>query len=227
MERVLLSVVALLALATFASAQSMATAQTSASIFIVNADPQPLVGSIVSMKGATTTYQIQCSAGTDSEECGFPDPFTYIKDGTSSIAYALGIGGVTATVKCSVQGTVSAVCTASGDIPSEESGAPAQATDITTTLEAEQFRYTQIPITGGIPVPSVGASATATSTSPSTKRTSMTTGSTSSQTGSASSQSDPSPAAANPTGTTGDATSLDRNSLIALAGAAALAALFM
>ncbi len=142
-------------------------------------------------------------------------------------AARLTIHGSTATIKCSVQGTVSAVCTASGFIPSEESGAPAQATDVTTTLEAEQFRYTQVPITGGIPAPSVGASATATSTSLSTGRTSMTTGSISSQTGSTPSQSGPSPGAANSTGTTGGATSLDRSSMIALAGAAALAALLM
>ncbi len=102
-----------LASATFLSAQSMVSAQSSASIFIVNADPQqPLVGSIVGtvraassawllssnecveQNGPATTYQIQCSAGTDSEVCGFPGPFAYTKDGTSIIQYALGIEGV-------------------------------------------------------------------------------------------------------------------------------------
>lgn len=47
MARLLFPVTAVLALATFVSAQSMVSAQSSASIFIVNADPQPFVGSIV------------------------------------------------------------------------------------------------------------------------------------------------------------------------------------
>lgn len=136
----------------------------------------------------------------------------------------------TATIKCSVEGTVSAVCTASGDVPAEESGAPAEAADVTTTLLADEFHYTQIPITGGIvaaAAPPTRTPSTATSTSPSTQPTSMTARSSSSQTGSTSSQSTPSSGQANSTGTTGSATSLGRSSMIALVGAAALAALLV
>lgn len=112
MAPLLFPVTVVLALATFLSAQSLVSAQSSASIFIVNADQQPLVGSIVGtvrvassawllssnecveQNGPATTYQIQCSAGTDPEDCGFPGPFTYTKDGTSIIQYALGLEGV-------------------------------------------------------------------------------------------------------------------------------------
>ncbi|CAL8574226.1 hypothetical protein XPA_000192 [Xanthoria parietina] len=221
----------------------MVSAQSSASIFIVNADPQqPLVGSIVGtvrvassawllssnecveQNGPATTYQIQCSAGTDSENCGFPGPFTYTKDGTSIIQYALGVEGVTATVQCSVEGTVSAVCTASGDIPAEESGGSPAAADTTTTLLADEFHYTKIPITGGVAfaaAPPTRTPTSATSTSPSTQQTAMTARSTSPA------QSTPSSGQANSTGNTGGATNLDRSSMIALVGAAALAAVLI
>lgn len=41
--------------------------------------------------GAITTYQFQCTPGTDSTDCGFPEPFTYVKEGTSSIKYAFAL----------------------------------------------------------------------------------------------------------------------------------------
>ncbi|KAL8852541.1 MAG: hypothetical protein Q9221_002537 [Calogaya cf. arnoldii] len=136
----------------------------------------------------------------------------------------------TATVKCSVQSTVSAVCTALGDLPPEESGAPTEAVDVTTTLSADEIQYTQIPITGGVAAAAAsatGASATSTSGSPSTQQGSMTAPSTSSPTGPTPSQSSPSSGQANATGATGDAASLDRSSMIALVGAAALAAVLL
>ncbi|KAL9028797.1 MAG: hypothetical protein Q9180_007116, partial [Flavoplaca navasiana] len=167
----------------------------------------------IQQNGATTTYQIRCS---DTEECGFPGPFTYIKDGTSSIQYAVGIQGFTATVECSVEGTVSATCTASGDVPPEETGAPAQPMDMTTTLSADEITYTKIPIVGAAVAPPTGLSATATSNSLSNEPIS--------QTRSTSSQSSPSDDQANTTGNTAGAISLDRSSMRALVGAAALAA---
>ncbi|KAL8680869.1 MAG: hypothetical protein Q9186_002988 [Xanthomendoza sp. 1 TL-2023] len=219
MARVFFPVTAVLALATLVSAQS------SVSIFIVNADPQPLEGSLVGMTGVTTTYQVHCPSGTDSEECGVPN-FTYIKDGTSSIQYSMDIEGVTGGVKCSVEGTTSAVCTASGEVPSESgaSGAPAEAIDITTTLLRNEITYTQIPITGGNPAAaqSTGAPATTTSSiSPSTRQTDKTTGSTSSMTGPSLGQASPT------TGTTAGATSHNCASMMALVGAAALAAVLI
>ncbi|KAL8814638.1 MAG: hypothetical protein Q9223_006152 [Gallowayella weberi] len=225
MSRVFLSVTAVLALAPFVSAQS------SASILIVNADPQPLEGSLVGITGVTTTYQIHCPSGTPSDECGVPN-FTYIKDGTSSIQYSMDIPGVTGGVKCSVEGITFAVCTASGEVPSEsqvasESGAPggpAEAIDVTTTLLREEITYTTIPITGGSPsaAQSTGAPATTTSSaSPSTKQTSMTAGSTSSKTG-------PSLGQASPTGgTTAGATNHGCASMMALVATAALAAILV
>ncbi|KAI4099448.1 MAG: hypothetical protein LQ339_005969 [Xanthoria mediterranea] len=223
MAPLLFPVTIVLALATFLSAQSMVSTQSSASIFIVNADQQPLVGSIVGTNGPATTYQIQCSAGTDPEDCGFPGPFAYTKDGTSIIQYALGLEGVTATVQCSVEGTLSAVCTASGDIPAEElGGSPADA-DMTTTLLADEFQYTQIPITGGVAFAAASPTRTptiATSTSPSTQQTAI-------ARSTSPAQSTPSSGQANSTGNTGGATNLDRSSMIALVGAAALAAVLL
>ncbi|KAL8675520.1 MAG: hypothetical protein Q9168_000032 [Polycauliona sp. 1 TL-2023] len=245
MAPIIFPATAVLALAMSAFAQSSMSAQTSASIFIVNADPQSLVGSIVGMDGPTTTYQIRC---TDDEECGFPGPFTYIKDGTSSIEYAVGIQGLyvlrqlkspaarltlhlsTATIDCSLDGTVSAVCTGSGELAPQETGAPAETASDATTLSGDQFMYTQIPIIAAAAAIPTGAAATATSTSPPSKQSSTATRSTSSQAGSTSSPSSPSSGQANAagsTGSTGGATNLDRSSMIALVGAAALAAVLI
>ena len=125
----------------------------------------------------------------------------------------------TATVECSVEGTASATCTASGDVPPEETGAPAQPFDMTTTLSADEITYTQIPIVGAAVAPPTGLSAAATSTSLSNEPVS--------QTGSISSQSSPSSDQASTTSNTAGAMSLYRSSMMALVGAAALAAVLI
>ncbi|KAL8724202.1 MAG: hypothetical protein Q9166_008080 [cf. Caloplaca sp. 2 TL-2023] len=186
MAQVFLPFTAALALATFVSAQSMAPAQTSASILLVNANTQPLMGSIVAAQGATTTYQIRCKPGTDSADCG------------------------TGTVDCSLQGTTSAVCHASSIGAAAETGASAQAEDMTTTLGSNEIRFTQIPIIGGnAAAKSTGAPATSTATGTYTKQTLTISNSIFSQIGSSMGQ-------ASPTSTTGGATGRDRSSMMAL-----------
>ncbi|KAI4189185.1 MAG: hypothetical protein L6R41_001628 [Letrouitia leprolyta] len=206
----------ILALSTLTSLPSVVSAQQSASIFIVNADTQPLVGSIVGTKGATTTYQIQCGQTTDSTECGFPGPFTYIKEGSTSIQYAMSYPGLTASIGCSLGGTTTAVCTGSG-VGSDEEGAATGATQnmvtqaVSTTLGANEIQFTQIPITGATPAAAQVSGATPTATPSKTA-----------SGGSASGQ-----AAASPSGSTGGAGSVQTRSVAALIGAAAMAGLII
>ncbi|KAI4124629.1 MAG: hypothetical protein LQ338_004708, partial [Usnochroma carphineum] len=194
-----------------------------------------------SQNKATTTYQIQCAPHTDSEDdCGFSEPFTYIKEGTSSIQYDIAFETATATIGCSLGGTTSAVCTGPGDgaAATGATGAAAlQTTVVTTTLGPDDIQFTQIPITGGqaTAAQSTGAAATPTSTGASNSKSSMTGSSTASSGstaasgesttasgGSARGQATPSPS-----GSTGGATSMESRSIVALIGAAAMAAVMV
>ncbi|KAL8738425.1 MAG: hypothetical protein Q9181_000796 [Wetmoreana brouardii] len=247
MSRYILPLSTLLALTTLTMAQSsMApssiSAQATATVLLF-ADPQPLVGSIVATDKATTTYQFQCQPGTYGNQCGFPGPFTYVKEGTSSIHWtydaAEEVG--TLTIDCSLAGTTSAVCTGNqppgGDTAAATDGADdkAAATSgglethtvgsqilVTTTLQSDEIKFTQIPITGGVgkaaAAKSTAAAATASKTGGGASGL-KTTGKTGTATGQA---------AASPSGSTGGAvTNIDCTSTVALIGAAALAALMI
>ncbi|KAL8704608.1 MAG: hypothetical protein Q9201_002255 [Fulgogasparrea decipioides] len=227
-------------------APSSISAQATATVLLF-ADTQPLVGSIVATDKATTIYQFQCQPGTYGDECGFPGPFTYVKEGTSSIHWTYNVEKVgTLTIGCSLAGTTSAVCTgnqpAGGDIAAVTGGADDEAAAasgglethtvgseivVTTTLQPDEIQFTQIPITGGVgkaaAAKSTAAAGTASMTgdgASSMKTTgSMATGKTGTATGQA---------AAGPSGSTGGAvTKFDRTSTVALMGAAALAALMI
>ncbi|KAL8940875.1 MAG: hypothetical protein Q9211_002065 [Gyalolechia sp. 1 TL-2023] len=205
----------ILALGMLASIPSGVSAQQSASIFIVNADSQPLVGSIVGTEGVTTTYQIQCPAGTDSQDCGFPGPFTYIKEGSTSIQYSMDYTLVSASIGCSLGGTTMAVCTGSGGGSGAEAaatGAAAVMTEVvTTTLGPDEIRFTQIPITGAMPTAARSSETASTTTSSTT----ASGGSTSGQ------------VAATPSGSIPGAASVKTRSMVALVGAAAMAAVMI
>ncbi|KAL8995018.1 MAG: hypothetical protein Q9169_005166 [Polycauliona sp. 2 TL-2023] len=220
-------------------------AQSSASIFIVNADEQPLVGSIVAIVCLWMGLPPPIKSGARIlKSAAFQSPSLTSKTALRAYSMLLVIrecksGSLelhvsilnmdlsTATIKCSVQGTVAAVCTGGGDIPAEESGAPAEAVAVTTTLSSDEITFTEIPIIGAAATLPTEGSATATSTKSPTTQSSTAGGSASSQTGSTSSQSSPSSGQADSTGTTGSATTLDRSSMIALVGAAALAAVLL
>ncbi|KAL8951929.1 MAG: hypothetical protein Q9222_002113 [Ikaeria aurantiellina] len=148
----------------------------------------------------------------------------------------MSIQDVTGIVDCSVQGTTSAVCTVSGigvdvseatvteDTAAAATGdAPVSNSVLTSTLLPEEIHYTQIPITGGYTASAqaTGEASTATSTGGSSKTSSMAS-TTGTQTAANIGQAAPSPS-----GTTGGATSLDRSSMVALVGAAALAAIII
>ncbi|KAL8694920.1 MAG: hypothetical protein Q9218_000491 [Villophora microphyllina] len=239
MYRYMVSFSTVLALSVLSAAQSSAqssiSAQTTATLLLIHADPQSLVGSIVGTNGAATTYQLQCQPGTGSEDCGFPGPFTYIKDGTSSIQYAFDLEGITASVACSLQGTDSAVCTAnepaaavSGDDVALPTGISIQGSQAvaTETLSGSDLVYFTIPITGGASAAATAAATTVKSTgtlSMKPTKGGSTTGTSGTATGTATGQSSPSPS-----GSTGGAAGLDvRTSTLALVGAAALAAVLI
>ncbi|KAI4155993.1 MAG: hypothetical protein LQ341_000086 [Variospora aurantia] len=235
-----------LVLSTLVALPTFVSAQQSASIFLVNADTQPLVGSIVGtvqlcnpssgdtctnqgirQNQATTTYQIQCLEGTDSSECGFPDPFTYVKEGMSSIQYTMSFGAVTAMVECSLGGTTTALCTASSAIDSAAAYSGQTFSDegpATVALGPEEISFTQIPITGAVataPQSTGAAAATATPAGASNERMTATAPTTAGG-GSATGQSE-----ASPSSSTGGTISLESRSIVALVLAAAFGGLII
>ncbi len=91
-----------LAFAGLCSAQT-----TTLSLYIPGADTQPLIGSIIGsvrasprsssnsnnkQDSAATTYALQCVAGTDSSDCGFPGVFT-LTEGPATAAYTMSEAG--------------------------------------------------------------------------------------------------------------------------------------
>ncbi|TAQ90667.1 hypothetical protein B7494_g968 [Chlorociboria aeruginascens] len=92
-------------------------AQTSVvTLYVPDADPQPLVASIIGSDATATTYALQCAPGTDGSDCGF-DGVVTLTEGPSTAQYTfpaeLGDDGsvaFTGYMDCSLAGTVSAVC---------------------------------------------------------------------------------------------------------------------
>jgi len=81
-----------LVLAGLSSAQT-----TTISLYIPGADTQPLIGSIVGSDSAATTYALQCVAGTDASDCGFPGVFT-LTEGPATAAYTMSEAGSDGTL---------------------------------------------------------------------------------------------------------------------------------
>jgi len=96
---------------------SISFAQTGTiTLLVPGADPQPLVASIVGSDATATTYAVQCSPGTDSDNCGFVGVFT-LTEGPATAAYTYGpmvddngTVALTGYIDCSLAGTTSAVC---------------------------------------------------------------------------------------------------------------------
>ncbi|KAL8842232.1 MAG: hypothetical protein Q9170_000638 [Blastenia crenularia] len=156
------------------------------------------------------------------------------QEGETSIYYTMSFNTVTGTIGCSLGGTTTAVCTATGAGVGDDNEASATGTSeeeepaatsagvagtevFTTTLGPESIQFTQIPITGAMPTAAPSATSTAAS-----KKSSATTRSTTASGGSPTGQ-----AAATPSGTTGGAAGLESRSIIALVGAAAMAAVML
>ncbi|KAJ5532969.1 hypothetical protein N7513_000684 [Penicillium frequentans] len=115
----------------------LAAAQSSVvSLFIPFADPQPLVASIMGESAGTTTYSINCPAGTDGSDCGM-GPGLYMTAGPTTMRYSMSepAEDFYDSILCSLGGTTTAACTeiASGtgaNFPGTETGTFAK-TDIT------------------------------------------------------------------------------------------------
>ncbi|KAJ6017273.1 GPI anchored protein [Penicillium sp. IBT 35674x] len=115
----------------------LAAAQSSVvSLFIPFADPQPLVASVMGESAGTTTYSINCPAGTDSSDCGM-GPGLYMTAGPTTMRYSMSepAEDFYDSILCSLGGTTTAACTemASGtgaNFPGTETGTFAK-TDIT------------------------------------------------------------------------------------------------
>ncbi|PLB50673.1 hypothetical protein P170DRAFT_150930 [Aspergillus steynii IBT 23096] len=54
------------------------------SIFLPEADPQPIVGKVIGVDGPVTSYVLYCAPGTDDDECGLPSSGYTVAQGPST-----------------------------------------------------------------------------------------------------------------------------------------------
>ncbi|KAJ5749553.1 hypothetical protein N7533_006581 [Penicillium manginii] len=130
----------LLILATVA----LATAESSVvSMFIPGVDGNAFVGSIIAQSTGTTTYSINCPAGTDSSDCGV-SPGLFLTSGPKKVEYSISEGNFYGHMICSVGGTTAAVCT------EIDSGSDANFPGThTTTLARSEITSLPVTITAG------------------------------------------------------------------------------
>jgi hypothetical protein len=115
------------------------------SLFIPEADPQSLVASVIAVQDAATTYAIGCPPGTDSNDCGFPAPWTMIYGSDFYDAHTTDAGAFTESDHCTLHGTTGAVCTISlGGSEANGQGAT------TTTLGPSDMTFLPVTITAGV-----------------------------------------------------------------------------
>jgi len=156
-SKVLLPLLASLAnAATLTSSAAALPAGPTVSLYIPDADPQPLVASILSANGPTSIMQVECVPGTDSSDCGFPAPWSYTNVGNTSFVLTVPFGPGTDSTNymqetCSFGTTMSPSCMlviASGG------------TTVTSTPDIAPVTYLPVVVTGGASLLSAGASAT-------------------------------------------------------------------
>ncbi|PYH82420.1 hypothetical protein BO82DRAFT_353672 [Aspergillus uvarum CBS 121591] len=95
-----------------AAAARLVSAQTTVtSMFIYDADPQPLVASVMGVAATATTYYINCPPGTDSSDCGMGPGLTVIA-GPQTTSYLMEEPDEDFywSVVCSLQGTTTGSC---------------------------------------------------------------------------------------------------------------------
>ncbi|KAJ5820550.1 hypothetical protein N7474_006141 [Penicillium riverlandense] len=159
-------------------AAGLAAAQSSVvSMFIIDTDPQPLVGSVIGESAEQTTYLVQCKSGTPSDECGMGPGVTMIWGPSTAVWSMNESPAFYGSVGCSMGGTTAAVCTES--FGGSEANFPGKST---TSLGKDDITLLPVTITAG---PSNGASAM-TTTAQSTESPSMSSVSTGSNTSGAS-----------------------------------------
>lgn len=152
------------------------------SVFLLDTDPQALVGSIVKSDSSKTTIALSCPEGESADECGFPSSVTIVA-GPSTFRASITLDSVTADIGCKIHGsTVSAVCsetltgpagyfalggTASRADLSTETGTGTSITtsSTSTTLHGSDISYYPVTITAGAGIASGTAEATSTSAS--------------------------------------------------------------
>ncbi|TVY42580.1 hypothetical protein LOCC1_G003946 [Lachnellula occidentalis] len=146
---------------------SISFAQTSTvSLYIPGADTQPLVASVVASDATATTYAVQCKPGTDGSDCGYPGVFTLTqgparaaytftpeKDENGTLAFFDYSAGY---YDCSLDSTVSAVCTES--FGGTEANFPGMSTE---TFSGTDFAFQPVEITAQATASSGGSPSSA------------------------------------------------------------------
>ncbi|KAG9238013.1 hypothetical protein BJ875DRAFT_102446 [Amylocarpus encephaloides] len=102
----------LVAVATFASAQSTTpAAQSTARLWIPgpSALTQNIVASVINSNSAATTYAVQCKAGTEPNKCGLPSGLI-LTEGPKHIEYTTLANSTTGSMTCDLRGTTTAIC---------------------------------------------------------------------------------------------------------------------
>ncbi|RAH72478.1 putative GPI anchored protein [Aspergillus aculeatinus CBS 121060] len=144
-----------------AAAARLVSAQTTVtSMFIYDADPQPLVASVMGVAATATTYYINCPPGTDSSDCGMGPGLTVIA-GPQTTSYLMEEPDEDFywSVACSLQGTTTGSCVemASG------TGANFPGTS-TIPLDTDDIASGLMPVTITAGAGSITASGTASAT---------------------------------------------------------------
>ncbi|KAJ5611335.1 hypothetical protein N7510_008054 [Penicillium lagena] len=150
-------------LLTFTTLGLAAAESSVVSLFIFDADPQSLVGSVVASHSDTTTYSIHCASGVSPENCGFAPGFTYIAAPTTVDWELTPPYDVYGHVGCSVGGTTTAVCTVT--MPHQVIGSSRTEFTQVTTLSKNEITLMPVTITAGPSATATGASTTATGAS--------------------------------------------------------------
>ncbi|RAH48724.1 uncharacterized protein BO95DRAFT_471605 [Aspergillus brunneoviolaceus CBS 621.78] len=169
-----------------AAAARLVSAQTTVtSMFIYDADPQPLVASVMGVAATATTYYINCPPGTDSSDCGMGPGLTVIA-GPQTTSYLMEEPDEDFywSVACSLQGTTTGSCVemASG------TGANFPGTS-TIPLDTDDIASGFMPVTITAGAGSITASGTASATASITATSTGTGASTTATTASASDKS--------------------------------------
>jgi len=126
---------------TSALAQSSVT-----SLFLPDADQQALVASVVGSHASTITYAINCPAGTDSNDCGYPSPFTMTFGPSFYEAQTTDAPAFSYSVHCDLDGVTAATCTESAG--GSEANFPGVSTETLTGTDAGA--YLAVTITAGL-----------------------------------------------------------------------------
>ncbi|KAF1810642.1 hypothetical protein P152DRAFT_91742 [Eremomyces bilateralis CBS 781.70] len=101
-------------------ASALAQSSSIVSLFLVNADSQPLAASVVAADSTATTYAIACDAEVNDDDCGIPGTATFTHIGSTyamSVSYAE--DSMTGSWQCVADTVTGATCTGTVGIASE------------------------------------------------------------------------------------------------------------